>query len=187
MINQISTFSANNQSYNQYNIIMPVFRGKSVIPRYVKPIEEKHIPLLEKLSEFFAGTKEMFIRQQKDLATKSGSLQVKNIAEPIPEAKISFDEAKILTVRPRKFKSSDTPKIDLCHFEYFDSPKTTKFDIVIGDDSPLVKKGDIFSYGEHRADKSPIRYSEQESVNKIFNRYASDILNIIKKYQKKLS
>lgn len=187
MINQVSAFSIPKQNYNTSNILRPVFTGKDVISRYVKPVNEKHIPLLDKLSEFFAGVSEMLKKQQKDLATQSGSLKVKNIAEPIPEASIQFDELKSLTVRPRKFKSADTSKIDLLHFEYSNPAKTTNFDIVISDNSVSPRKGDIFSYGKHRADKHPIRDNEAGSVNKMFDRYSEDITNIIKKYRKKLS
>lgn len=187
MINQVSAFSISKQNYNTSNVLRPSFTGKDVIRRYVKPVNDKHMPLLDKINDFFIGVSEMLKKQQKDIATQSGSLQVKNIADPIPEAKIKFDELKSLTIRPKRFKSADTSKIDLCHFEYSNPPKTTKFDIVIGDNSTVAKKGDVFSYNNHRADKHPIRDNEADSVNKLFDRYSEDITNIIKKYRKKLS
>ena len=113
-------------------------------------------------------------------------MNVKNIADPIPEANIQFDDVKSLTIRPKKFRlEGSKDPVSLCHFEY-SSPKTSKFDIVMTDGG-VLKKGDIFSYDYHRADKHPIRDNEAKNINNIFERYGEDILNIIRKYQKKLS
>lgn len=164
----------------------PVSFQANPVGKYVKPIEVKHIGLLDKLGEFFAGVSDMLKNQQKSLATQSGALNVKNIADPIPEANIRFDDVKSLTIRPKKFRlEGSKDPVSLCHFEY-SSPKTSKFDIVMTDGG-VLKKGDIFSYDYHRADKHPIRDNEAKTINNIFERYGEDILNIIKKYQKKLS
>lgn len=164
----------------------PVSFQANPVGKYVKPIEVKHIGLLDKLGEFFAGVSDMLKNQQKSLATQSGALNVKNIADPIPEANIQFDDVKSLTIRPKKFRLEGSKDlVSLCHFEY-SSPKTSKFDIVMTDGG-VLKKGDIFSYDYHRADKHPIRDNEAKTINNIFERYGEDILNIIRKYQKKLS
>ncbi len=164
----------------------PVSFQANPVGKYVKPIEVKHIGLLDKLGEFFAGVSDMLKNQQKSLATQSGALNVKNIADPIPEANIRFDDVKSLTIRPKKFRlEGSKDPVSLCHFEY-SSPKTSKFDIVMTDGG-VLKKGDIFSYDYHRADKHPIRDNEAKTINNIFERYGEDILNIIRKYQKKLS
>lgn len=158
----------------------------SPVSRYVKPVEVKHLGLLDKLSEFFAGAAEMLKQQQRPLSTKSGALNICNITEPLPEARIKFNETNSLTMRPKKFHlEGEKEPVKLCHFEY-SSQKTDKFDVVL-EDTKLVKKGDIFAFNFHRADKHPIRDNEAAQVNRFFDRYGEDILSIIKKYRKKLS
>ena len=183
MINFIPAFTINSNYQNRNNVVRPSFQGKDVVSKYVKPLDNKHLPLFEKLQEFFAGVADMLKSQQKTLKTQSGSLNVSNVAEPIPQAAIQFDKLKSMTVKPKKFKTPDGKRLDLCHFEYTDISKTTKFDVILDD----KLKGNLFSYGNHRADKHPIRENEQESVNKLFDRYASDIISIIRKYHKKLT
>lgn len=186
MINSISMFSQRLSTQNNRNAVS--FSGGNPVTKYVKPVSQKHVPLIDKLGEFFAGVAQMLKAQQKSLSTQSGSLNVKNLAEPIPEAKIQFDKFKWITLKPKKFKLEGSKEpIHLCHFEYFDPPRLSKFDIVMTDTPKSVKKGDIFSYDFHRADKHPIRDNETESVNKLLDRYSDDILSIIRKYQKKLS
>lgn len=185
MINSVSMFSQRPSVQCRQT---PISFCANPVSKYVKPVNAKHITLLDKLSEFFAGVSEMLKAQQKSLSTQSGSLNVKNLAEPLPEAVIQFDKFKSLSIKPKKFRmdgSKDT--INLCHFEYFDPPKLSKFDIVLTDTPKTVKKGDIFSYDFHRADKHPIREYEAENVNKLLERYSDDIQSIIRKYQKKLS
>lgn len=187
MISLIPAVSFSNNYQSRNNIVAPSFQGKDVISRYVKPVENKHLPLLDKLQEFFTGVAKMLKAQQKTLKTQSGSLNVSNIAEPIPQAVIQFDKLKSMTVKPKKFKAPDGTRLDLCHFEFDDSKRISKFDVISSDNKASSLKGNIFAYNNHRADKHPIRENEQESVNKIFDRYSLDIINIIKKYQKKLS
>lgn len=183
MINFIPALSFNNYYQQKNNLVSPSFQGKDVVIKYVKPIDNKHLPLFEKLQEFFAGVADMLKSQQKTLKTQSGTLNVSNVAEPLPQAVIQFDKLKSMTIKPKKFKTQDGTRLELCHFEYTDAPKTTKFDVILND----KLKGNLFAYGSHRADKHPIRENEQENVNKLFDRYATDIINIIRKYNKKLS
>lgn len=186
MINSVSISSQRSNVQYKPNVLS--FNGGNTLGRYVKPVNTKHINLLDKIGEFFTGVSEMLKAQQKTLATQSGSLNVKNIAEPIPEAVIQFDKFKSLTIKPKKFRlEGSRDALNLCHFEYFDPPKLSKFDIVLTDSPKSVKKGDIFAFDFHRADKHPIRDNEAESVNKLFDRYSDDIQSIIRKYQKKLS
>ena len=51
-----------------------------VVQKYVKPIEPKHVPMVEKLGEFFIGLKDIFKKQYKPLTTSSGALKVANTA-----------------------------------------------------------------------------------------------------------
>ena len=53
MINQVSAFSISKQNYNTSNVLRPSFTGKDVIRRYVKPVNDKHMPLLDKINDFF--------------------------------------------------------------------------------------------------------------------------------------
>ncbi len=187
MINAIKPYSLQ-QTQCHSGKFQPAFQGKiSVINKYVQPMDSKHISLLEKLTEFFSGVSEMLRTQQKNLLTQSKCLEVSNIAEPIPEAKIRLSENRWITISPKKFRTDENKRIDLCHFEVHTPPQKQNFDIVTSEGISSPQKGDIFVYNYHRADKHPIRNSEVHEVNRFFNRYSSDIQNIIKKYQKKLS
>ena len=189
MINSISSYSVL-QPKSNYNIrhAAPAFQGKiSVISKYVQPIDNKYIPLLDKLTDFFSGINLLLKDQQKILSTQSKHLEVSNLAEPIPEAKIKISENRWIKIRPKKYKTDENTKIDLYHFEINNPPEKHNFDIIVSDEISSPKKGDLFSYNYHRADRHPIRTSEVTDVNRCLKRFGDDILNITKKYQKKLS
>jgi len=157
-----------------------------VVQKYVKPIEPKHVPMVEKLGEFFIGLKDIFKKQYKPLTTSSGALKVANTAEPIPEAVLDFGTLGSAKLVPKKFKLADV-KLDLCHVEYNDTKKIHKFDVILNDSVKSPKRGDVFAFDTHRADKAPIRDYEVNVINTFFDKHSQDILSIIKKYQKKLS
>lgn len=183
----ITPILSNFNLQNKINSRKPTFCGtNSVVQKYVKPIDEKHLPMLDKIGDFFNGLKDIFKAQYKPLSTNSGVLKVSNEAEPIPEALLDFGASKHAKLTPKRFRISDV-KLDLCHVEYNDSNKIHKFDIIFNKGVKSPKKGDVFAYNSHRADKSPIRESEVNVINKFFERYSDDISSIIKKYQKKLS
>ncbi len=184
MINPITPYCFHNTQIK--NNSRPAFGAQNVVGKYVKPIKEEHLPLLDKLADFFAGTTRMLQTQHRQLATKSGALKVRNIAQPVPEGRIEFDAFKWISFTPKKFRTSDAKKIDLCHIEYVDPPKCRKFDIVMTDSPRSPKKGDIFLFNSHRADRTPIREQEAEEVNNFLARFGDDISRVIRKYDKKL-
>ena len=184
MINQITNYS--HSAYNT-QIIRPVFQGRTdSIQKYIQPVNEKHLPLLDIIADFFKGAAEILQKQYKQLSTESGSLHVQNIAKPIPQAQMKTYDNKTLTIRLGKY-STEKKKIDLCRFELSDKNKPKTFDIVLTDTIGSPKKGDIFSYTYHRADKHPIQESEAADVNIILEKYGTGIQKVLRKYQKKLS
>jgi len=184
MIYPIFSTSLTGKIYSNNKVI--AFSGNNVIPKYVKSVNAEHVPMLEKLGEFFQGLKEILKNQYKNLSTQSGSLKVSNTAEPIPEAVIDIGADKVIKLSVKKFRNPDV-KLDLCHVEFNNLRNVDKFDIVMNDLKTSPKKGDIFSFNFHRADKHPIKDSEAGFVNQFFEKYSQDISNIIRKYQKKLS
>lgn len=187
MINQI-TFS----SYNSINVRNryqqhPNFQGAGqTVSKYVRPIDSKHIGLIDTISEFFKGVSDMLLSQYKKLSTQSESLLVENKARPIPEAAMKMHDSKMMIIKPHKFYV-DNKQLELCTFELEDKYKNKRFDIVLTDNIKSPQKGDLFLYNYHRADKHPIRDEEINDVNKLLDKYSNDITRILRKYQKKLS
>ncbi len=112
MIYPIFSFPLTGKNYSNNKVI--VFRGNNVIPKYVKSVKAEHVPTLDKLGEFFQGLKEILKTQYKNLSTKSGSLKVSNVSEPIPEAIIDLGNDRVIKLSSKKFRNSDV-KLDLCH------------------------------------------------------------------------
>ena len=65
MISLIPAVSFSNNYQSRNNIVPPSFQGKDVISRYVKPVENKHLPLLDKLQEFLQALQKCLKRSKR--------------------------------------------------------------------------------------------------------------------------